>query len=99
MRTGQYILKDREPVQCEDMHEWGAWISKPENKRVLRTDIGDVFVSTVFLGIDHAFGEGAPVLFETMIFGGEHDQYQERYCTWDEAEKGHQEAVNLVLKA
>ena len=31
-------------------------------------------------------------------FGGEHDQYQERYCTWDEAEKGHQIACELVNK-
>lgn len=29
-----------------------------------------VNVSTVFLAIDHAFGDGPPVLYETMIFGG-----------------------------
>ena len=23
-----------------------------------------------------------------MIFGGEHDEYQERYATWEEAEEG-----------
>ncbi len=28
-------------------------------------------------------------LFETMIFGGANDGYQERYATWDEAERGH----------
>jgi hypothetical protein len=33
-----------------------------------------------------------------MIFGGEHDQRQERYCTWDEAEKGQQIACDLVNK-
>lgn len=42
---------------------------------------GLVRVSTVFLGIDHRFGgDGPPVLFETMIFGGPLDQYQRR-CT------------------
>jgi len=35
-------------------------------------------------------------LFETMIFGGEHDQYQVRYSTWDDALNGHQFAVNLA---
>lgn len=35
--------------------------------------------------------------FETMIFGGEHDQYQERYSTWDEAEAGHKRAIELVF--
>jgi hypothetical protein len=33
-----------------------------------------------------------------MIFGGEYDQYQERYCTWGEAERGHQIACELVNK-
>ena len=39
-----------------------------------------------------------PILFETMIFGGEHHEYQERYTTWDEAIKGHKEAVALVFE-
>jgi hypothetical protein len=55
-----------------------------------------VYVSTVFLGLDHSFGEGPPQLFETMIFGGEHDEYQERYSTWDEAEAGHKKACKLA---
>ena len=55
-------------------------------------------VSTVFLGMDHSFDGGTPVLFETMIFGGEYDQFQERYCTWDEAEEGHKVACELVSK-
>jgi len=32
-----------------------------------------------------------------MIFGGEHDQFQERYRSYDEAEKGHEKAVRLIL--
>jgi hypothetical protein len=32
---------------------------------------GFVWVSTVFLCIDHGFGDGPPVLFETMAFGGD----------------------------
>jgi len=31
-----------------------------------------------------------------MIFGGEHDQYQERYTSYEDALKGHQTALNLV---
>lgn len=56
----------------------------------------DVMVSTVFLVIDHAFGCGPPVLFETMVFGGRHDGYQERYHTWDEAIAGHSKAIDMV---
>ena len=63
--------------------------------------IGDVTVSTVFLGIDHSMvrpmdQEHEPILFETMIFGGEHHNYQQRYVTWDEAKAGHLEAVKLI---
>jgi hypothetical protein len=59
--------------------------------------INDVDVSTVFLNLDHNHsGEGPPILFETMIFGGKYDQYQWRYCTWDEAKKGHDSVVKQI---
>ena len=51
------------------------------------------------MGLDHAFMGGPPLLFETMIFGGEHDQFQERYSTWEEAMAGHKKAVELVFAA
>lgn len=35
------------------------------------------------------------MLFETMIFGGKLDEFQDRCCT-DEAEAMHAEAVRLV---
>lgn len=39
---------------------------------IARAEAGSVWVSTVFLGIDHATGgEAVPVLFETMVFVGE----------------------------
>lgn len=87
-----YILDGHEPKAVNSYLDWDSF----ENVHVSKTEIGDISVSTVFLGVDHSFGEGSPVLFETMIFGGEHDGYQERYCTWDEAEAGHARAVELV---
>ena len=57
----------------------------------------EIMISTVFLGIDHRFGdEGEPILFETMIFGGEHDEYQIRCSTWEQAEANHEIAVRKV---
>jgi hypothetical protein len=94
MMNGLYILDGKNPVRCFDITKWGS----QRDKTIGRDEFGDATVSTVFLGMDHSFGGGTPVLFETMIFGGEHDQYQERYCTWDEAEKGHQIACELVNK-
>ena len=91
-----YILDGKTPIPCFDTTKWG-YQSKGD-KIIGKDQFNGVSVSTVFLGMDHSFGGGTPVLFETMIFGGEHDQYQERYCTWDEAEKGHQIACDLVNK-
>jgi len=82
--TGKYILKNREAVVEPDLLKWGRWFEKGD-KRVGETMIGDVRVSTVFLGLDHNFGDGPPLLFETMVFGGELDQEMDRCSTWAES--------------
>ncbi len=90
-----YILKDKTPVQVAGVNEWMG--NSNEDRNVRKDTFDDVLVSTVFLGIDHNFeNEGPPLLFETMIFGGEHDQYQTRCSTWDEALIQHEEACKLV---
>lgn len=66
-----------------------------QGKIIGRTEIGETLISTIFLGMDHGFF-GEPLLFETMIFGGKHDNYRERYSTYAQAEAGHQIAVDLV---
>lgn len=63
------------------------------NKVVEKTQLKDCLVSTVFLGLDHSFDEGCPVLFETMVFEGPDAGYMERYHTWDEAVAGHERIV------
>lgn len=94
----KYVLDaNRNPMPCEDLMEWAEWFELVENRRVAQDQVGDVKISTVFLGIDHNFGGGGmPILFETMIFGGEHDQWQDRCCTWDEAEEMHKRALDIV---
>jgi hypothetical protein len=79
----KFILEGQTPIECPDLMEWGQWMQTAD-RHVDKTMVGDVKVSTVFLGLDHRFGdEDRPILFETMIFGGEHDQFQERYDTWE----------------
>lgn len=90
-----YILDNKCAVECNDILKWGMWFEKAD-RHVAKTEKEDIQVSTVFLGIDHSFGDGPPLLFETMIFGGEHDGDQWRYSTWEEAEKGHMEACKLL---
>lgn len=95
-KIGKYILKGQIAVACEDLVTWATWFEQADRK-VARTMVGDVRISTVFLGLDHSFFEhGPPTLFETMIFGGVHNQDMWRYATWQEAEAGHKLAVALV---
>lgn len=95
-----YILKDKIPVEATLM-QWAEWESIDESRKIVeKTNIGTIQVSTVFLGLDHSMSfqnPGPPVLFETMIFGGKEDSFQNKYCTWDEAVKGHKEACDIVL--
>ena len=96
MGTGKYTLDGHTPVLCDDLMEWGKWMEKRGVRKVGKTMIGRVRVSTVFLGLDHSFDNGPPILFETMVFGGPMDQYEDRYRTWDEAEVGHRVIVEQV---
>lgn len=67
---------------------------------VQQTEVCGARVSTVFIGLDHNLAEeGPPLLYETMVFGGELDASEERYATWDEAEAGHARWVEAVRAA
>jgi hypothetical protein len=94
---GAYILdENNEPRAEPDIMGWGQWM-ETHDRHVAMDFQDDARVSTVFLGLDHRFfGDGPPILFETMIFGGRHDSYQERYATKAEAEAGHARALALV---
>jgi hypothetical protein len=70
------------------------------NRGIAYDTFGDVNVSTVFLAIDHGLGSignhHKPILFESMIFGGKHDGWQERYYTYDEALEGHKRLCEIA---
>lgn len=87
-----YNLINKLPVPVEDIVDWDVEL---KDRIIKQETIQDIFISTVFLGIDHAVF-GKPILFETMIFGGELNEYQTRCCTYDEAEEMHQDAVEKV---
>lgn len=73
-----------------------------ETRFDLKTEINGYVVSTVDLGLDHSFGIGAPLYYETMIFKKDgnnidfHDLYCKRYSTENEAREGHQKAIEYV---
>lgn len=94
-----YILDTdgRTPKKIDSVYDWGKAREK-QNRIVAKTLIREVKVSTVFLGLDHGFiNAGHPILFETMVFGGEHDGFMNRYSTWEEAEKGHNVICEMIV--
>jgi hypothetical protein len=97
VRPDKFILVGHEPAPEPDLLAWGRWMGDAD-RQVRHTEQGDVRVSTVFLGLDHQFGDGPPLLFETMTFVGDDSVSCERYSTWAEAEAGHDRAVAEVFK-
>jgi hypothetical protein len=104
-----YILKGKTPVICRDLIKWADWF-QTHDRRVAKQTIGDYWISTVFLGLDHGFG-GKPLLFETMVFerrlkavgeterGEVVDEYTRRYLTWEEALEGHEATIKLIIRS
>ena len=98
MSDRYYILAGHTVVPCPWLLRWAQWFETAD-RQVRETIQGDVRISTVFLGLDHSFdGKGPPIVFETMVFQGEHGGEMERYCTWEEAEAGHARWVAKVFK-
>lgn len=93
--TKFYVLDGKTPVPCESLEDW-ARTFEASNRHVAQDIISDARVSTVFLGVNHAWDDGPPLIFETMIFGGPHDGHQTRASTWEEAEQQHAEAVAML---
>lgn len=97
--SGQYILNESgKPVPEPDLMKWGTWFQTADRQVAVET-IGESKVSTIFLGLDHAFGGQQPVLWETMVFGGKLDQAQDR-CggSREQAEAMHARMVKRVQK-
>lgn len=85
-----YTLADREPVSCPDVLTWGYWMRDHRaDCQVGLTYVGELAVSTLFLGVDMAMFGGGPLLFETIVFRGETNLHQMRCGIWTEAEGMH----------
>lgn len=95
----KYILdNDGNPIPCDDIFIWGEWYENNFEARIVaRYEIGDVCVSTVFLALDHSFGDGPPLLYETMVFGLP-EEHCERTSTKQQAIKCHERYVYMVIQ-
>lgn len=93
-----YILDaDREPVEVDAL-TWALWFDHFPNRRVARTKIGPMVVSTVFMGMNHSYyRDSPPLLYETMVFGSDEDEKGcYRTYTWDGAVAQHNSVVAFL---
>lgn len=83
-----YYDRDARPITNE---QWMALMAQG-NRTVAYTDLGlRGRVSTVWLGLNHAFDDGdAPLIYETLVFDGPLADAMERYTTLDQARTGHE---------
>lgn len=104
MKTkGKYILDGHKVVPCYDLIQWATWFETANRHVSYHTQKG-IVVSTIFLGLDFNLsggdypldGDHEPMVFETLVKGGPYDGYTDKYCTWEQAEAGHQAACKLV---
>lgn len=91
-----YKLVGRIPVPCE-LKEAEMWLDDVASRRIWYTKLPDCEVSTMFLVIDRNHNaERPPLLFESAISGGPHNDFSQLYSTWKEAAKGHTQAVRIA---
>ncbi len=93
-----YVLdEDGNPIAA-DVQTWARWFNEVECRKVAFDTIGTLRVSTVFLGLDHQWGDGPPVLWETMVFGLPDDvnEIQLRYTSKADALKGHRQTCDAI---
>lgn len=90
----RYYDRDGKPLSAKAWAETG----KGDYHRVAADVLPNGYwVSTVWLGLDHSFGEGEPLIFETMVFPCDAegrvtdwgDKDCERYSTEAAAKAGH----------
>lgn len=90
--TGDHYDKQGKVVP---LMEWAKLMEDWDYRRIGLWK-GKVYrVSTVWLGLDHNWGNGEPLIFETMVFKGKDsmDLDMERYSTLEQAQGGHKAMV------
>ncbi len=96
-----FFDKDGNPL---DLDTWARLYEDEDYRRIARTTIISAAnpevaydVSTVWLGNNHAYSGGPPLIFETMVFGdGSLDLDCWRYTTEGQARRGHDDAITMV---
>jgi len=82
------------PPGLEGLLAWGRDLEDTRGRMIAQDCLWNgLWLSTVWLGLDHRYGKGPPLIFETMAFNritDDHgDTWCERWSTLDDAQVGH----------
>jgi hypothetical protein len=95
-------------VEC-DLLSWAMWLGKSRQRIIEQEEVAGLWVSTIFMGLDHSYLPGSPPLwFETIVFEAPEYEpalammiragagYASRYTTIQEARAGHAAALEWI---
>jgi hypothetical protein len=94
-----YILEDGVVKRELDIIKWSEWhCSQDRRIDFTRLPNARAEVVTSFIGVDSrpAHLTGTPIVFETMVFGGEFDHRAYRYASLEDAQAGHLEVCKMI---
>lgn len=69
-------------IRARDALEWGRFFEDFSKRRVALTELPNARISTVFLGLDYNWGQGKPLVFETMVFPGPLPWWKDLLMRW-----------------
>ena len=88
-----------------DLTEWARSSENKKYKHVADDYLEKCRVSTVWLGLNHNFYDGPPLIFETMVFRASNGKVtdwgeldMDRYSTLKQAKNGHKKMVKRWKK-
>lgn len=81
------------PIPME-FNQWMRW-NLHAHRHLFEDVVDGVRISTVFTGLS-TVEQRESLLYETMIFGGQHDGEYCRCNTYDEAMQQHREALAII---
>jgi hypothetical protein len=89
-----YVLDEHNQPKLASHIEWAEWLENDERRfllqqRWIRPDGIEMFVSTIFLGIDMGIDPGLPRLWETAVFIGGKLTFERRHTSREAALQYH----------
>jgi hypothetical protein len=99
---GRPVYYDRQGAPMT-MQQWAQRFEDEDYRHIARDVIGPdepldpaplIIVSTFWLGLNHDWRSGEPLIYETIIVGGEHDASGMWYATERQAREGHRRVVD-----